>query len=895
MNSFKNFLQLLSTIIAFATLNMYMMSCNTAPCDGGKKVFLSKCIVYDNNNNNLLINNGDSAILSNEFFLLINDRLIKVDDNFVKKYCHEDINDIKNDISPIENKEGNGKYVELEKEREFDDKCLGKNGKGIVTFSGAKFECFQIDDDSCSKHSRPLLILGSSSYHPHSSVKANEMRSMKLEEKNRPIYPEEFFIYNDSLYVRFYKDDSLSVRIYYGLQTEVVKDITADGNLHIIPIENGADTFRIASPNRLSYLICATHPNSELVIFDNNSATLNSELCSKHPKYPWYIWLCIIIVFIELVISLFVIIRIICYSNTIKNFIKNFDKKNEQKIRIKRMELPDNLSKVKFIACNINKKRINQKVMLCGMIQIEKSIAQKYVDYLFENYYPKKDQALSKYLEDQTRDAELLNEFVTLKVPFYIKDCLSNDCEDKWVENKKLGVYRKSLPNFDIINTDVQQEKLDNVIEFNLDASYNCKMNSWEQLQDTIAKMSELVPENLNSMVGDISAIIDSIKKEHSDFVNVLRESLKNASENLSKQEILLGTEKANNKQLKLKIESLQLDFNEKLNEKIYGIKEELEKTRENFEVTNRKLIETNGKFEKLKDDHKKIEKELHELTKQKKAVDKELSGIKNEHQKEIQRIESQHKEVLDKTERSFNALLKHQKEEFERAMSDYVRLFSRYAGCEAYTNYAKQFFDLLAQLQQAQMNLFSVVSAREIDDVEKDNFNYYFTAVANKFNKAINGLKVDEYSKELVDLDETGMTRTGKVIDKILKTSTKEKYVDDLRYRVYEDLFRQLCGAAIVLSDDLGSLHSLCPQAVHLSDVTQFQELTEQLLHVTLDMGYKPVYVKLFTSYSDYEDISVEKTVNLEGTKKNDVTEVLSMAVNYGTHKDKTKVSANI
>ena len=59
------------------------------------------------------------------------------------------------------------------------------------------------------------------------------------------------------------------------------------------------------------------------------------------------------------------------------------------------------------------------------------------------------------------------------------------------------------------------------------------------------------------------------------------------------------------------------------------------------------------------------------------------------------------------------------------------------------------------------------------------------------------------------------------------------------------------------------------------------------------LNMGYNPVYVELFTPYSDYAEISVEKTVNLEGTNKNDITEVLEMAVNYGTQQSKTKVSA--
>lgn len=903
MKSDENFLRLFSIIAAIAALNFCMMSCNETPNDSGKKIYLSNCVVYDYNDNELLIKSGDSAILSDENYLTINNSQIKVDDSFVKKYCHEDETEINNKISLIHNKEGNGEYVQLEKDREFENKCLGKDSKGNITFCGAKFECFQVDREPCSNHSRPLLILGSSTYHPLSSVKATDMPFIKIDEKNLPVYPKEFFIYNDSLYVRFPKDDTLSIRIYYGLQTKAVKDLTADGNLHVIPVVNGADTFRIACPKRLSYLICANRPNSELVVFNDKTVTkaepLKCELNTNSQKYPWYIWLCIIIVMIEFVMLLFVIIRKLASSKIIKGFIKKYFSQTGQRIEIKRFMLPDKhpLSRVKFIARKIDSKGISKKVMLCGIVQIQKKNALNYIEYLFENYYPKKDQALLKYLEDQTRFSDQSEKLdtVTLNVPLYIEDYFENDSVDKWVKNKKLGGYRKSLPSIDVTNSDVQQDNSNNVIVFDLQDSDSQKANSWERLLDTISKMSELVPEELKQMTSDIRDYVDGIRKEQEDFINAMRQSLKNASDNLYKQENLLSSEQAKNKQLDSELEKLQHDFNDKLKEKVATVKDELNKTREELDVTSRNLIETNSQFETLRNEHKKKEKDYHELLQQKKVVDKELSGIKNEHKKEVERIERQHKDILERAEQSFKASLKHQQEEFERTMSDYVRLYRRYGGCEPYTNYAKQFFDLLSQLQQGQMELSNIVSARAIDDAEKDNFNYYFTAVSNKFSRAIKGLKIDEYRKELVDLDETGMTRTGKVVDQILKTSSQEKYVDDLRYRIYEDLFRHLCGAAIVLSDDLESLQSLCPQAVSSADVIPFPKLTEQLLKVTRNMGYKPVYVKLFTSYSDYADISVEKTVNLEGTKKNDVTEVLSMAVNYGTHNDKTKVSANI
>ena len=219
----------LLVIVIASCINICITSCGKKSDHGSRTVYLNRCVVYDHNGNKLLIQRGDSATLRGTNYLLINNSYIKVDDNFVTQYCYENINSIKSDICEIPNENGNGEYVKLEKDRDFEEKCSESN-TGNVKFSGAKFECFQVDGDPCSNHSRPLLILGSSTYHPLSSVKATDMPYIKIEEKNMPVYPKEFFIYNDSLYVRFQKDDTLSIRIYYGLQTKVVKDLTADGS-----------------------------------------------------------------------------------------------------------------------------------------------------------------------------------------------------------------------------------------------------------------------------------------------------------------------------------------------------------------------------------------------------------------------------------------------------------------------------------------------------------------------------------------------------------------------------------------------------------------------------------------------------------------------------------------
>lgn len=885
MKTKKIFFKLFLTFLAIVALNCFIMSCDKAHDDSGKIVFLNQCIVSDSNKNELLIHRGDSAILLNDNLIKINNYFVKVDSNFINNYCYENKTEII-DISPINNENGKGEYVRLEKDRNFSVECEGKHSN-IVVFSGAKNECFQVSE-VCEKHSRPWLILASSKYHPTEAVNEGNMPTIKNTDIKNPIYPKDFFMYRDSLYVRFQKQDNLKISIYYGLRNEVVTRLEADGVLHAIPVVTATDTFRIACPDRLSYLICATHPKSVSVIFESKTNNTPDILNTNTQKYPWYIWLCIIVVLTELVILLFFIIRKIYKRYT----EKRSNESNTGQLSImndpkeKTLNEKDSLFNTHFVTLT---KKHNKKVMWRDEIQITSSNATRYIEYLLTNYYPEKDEKLKEYLNNQNLAQSNEDDIVTLQIPLYIRknEQADTDSQDKWIQFKQTKAYYKLLPNLEDINSNTTD-----AIAQDLDTP---KVTSWKQIHEALNQMSDSVSEDLKPKVNDICNYIDGIRKVQEETVNNLRSSLTNTTNKLSQTEILLTSEREDTKKLNLELETLQKSFDEKLNKKTAEVKKELKDTKEELVLIQKNLTEANNKFNDLDKMYKKTKDDYEKLTKQKKAVDTELLGIKQKHQKEIQEIETQHKKILNEKEQSYQSSLIQQKEDFERAMSDYVRLFRRYAGCEAYTNYTKQFFELLAKLQQAQMKLSSNVLERAIDDAEKDNFNYYFTAIINKFNKAITGLKLDEYRKELLDLNETGMTRTGKVIDQILKTSSQRKYVDDLRYRIYEDLFKQLCGASIVLSDDLGSLHKLCPLAVQQSDVTPFPKLTEQLLIATSKMGYKPVYVKLFTPYSDYAEISVEKTVNLEGTKKNDVTEILSMAINYGTHNDKTKVSANI
>lgn len=200
MKTKKIFFKLFLTFLAIVALNCFIMPCDKAHDDSGKIVFLSQCIVSDSNKNELLIHRGDSAILLNDNLIKIKNYFVKVDSNFINNYCYENKTEII-DISPINNENGRGEYVRLEKDRNFSVECEGEHSN-IVVFSGAKNECFQVSE-VCEKHSRPWLILASSKYHPTEAVNEGNMPTIKNTDIKNPIYPKDFFMYRDSLYVRF--------------------------------------------------------------------------------------------------------------------------------------------------------------------------------------------------------------------------------------------------------------------------------------------------------------------------------------------------------------------------------------------------------------------------------------------------------------------------------------------------------------------------------------------------------------------------------------------------------------------------------------------------------------------------------------------------------------------
>ena len=531
-----------------------------------------------------------------------------------------------------------------------------------------------------------------------------------------------------------------------------------------------------------------------------------------------------------------------------------------------------------------------EKKQFYSMKTMTNSESNEYIDMLFAEYYPEDNIALRQYLQNNKLSTDNFNDngeaLVTLKVLY----CVSDMQEEGW---KPFGqtAYLRPLPKPGKAKRGkaaTQGEETTNGTQATTDGEQLSESQPQPALtlRQAIETLRQDLPEDKQDIQVRLMELLSNEEQQHKDKEDRLRNQLQKSQDEVLKIQGLFDAELTTSTNLQNQLENERKTFAERLKKDTEKVQKELYDTKEQLKANKN---EAEKKLDKEKKRHEQEEKALTEKHQH------EVKKLNDDHQKYLNSLVATHTATMEEKERTYNASLKRQKEDFDKAMADYVRLFTPYGGCGEYTKAACSMLTTVRDLTLGQNRLSASVAAKDIADEDKDLFNYYFASVTNKYHKVVDSLDVEGFAKELSDLEATGMTRTKGRIDNILSTSSPDKYVADLRYRVYEALMKQLCGAAIVLSDDLLSLPRLCPQAVTTSDVSKFGDITKKLLKATTDMGYSPAYVQLFTPYSDYADISVEKTTDLEGIGKGCVTEVLAMAVNYGTQKAKTQVSANM
>lgn len=305
---------------------------------------------------------------------------------------------------------------------------------------------------------------------------------------------------------------------------------------------------------------------------------------------------------------------------------------------------------------------------------------------------------------------------------------------------------------------------------------------------------------------------------------------------------------------------------------------------------------ETNGDYfnpnaptpQEVKNLQKRADALDKEVSKLRKEVDTAKSSLENAKRK-LDNAEREKQDAVDKAVK----LCREEKDIVISGLQKEMKLYSERAvfflPAQNFAQRAAVFFDTLDQLQIDAAQFKTDVPS----GVNADDYNYYLMRIERKFYTETAKVEaLPQWRRELQMLAKTGLIPTGGLIDKRMGAGkVKEQEMEStLRMLLYQAVMSSLAGAAVVMSDEMAIMLPQMVAGVKGADV--FAKMTEQLKKAIADMGYSLNYVKPFTplsSYKDVQNVQFTKADVPEGT----IFEVMKMAVNFGSTKSNTEVSA--
>ncbi len=343
-------------------------------------------------------------------------------------------------------------------------------------------------------------------------------------------------------------------------------------------------------------------------------------------------------------------------------------------------------------------------------------------------------------------------------------------------------------------------------------------------------------------------------------------------------------------------------------------IRADLDSARDNEKQTYASLLASSKKAEQEKD--KACSAELAALKKElqasqeklgraeeekKRAVDESTKEWKEKYQGEKKSADNfknkweeerservKHEETIkanNQTIENLNQSLKRAKEE----SSLYTKCVEFYRAASGFAQRTVTFFDELAQLQKD----FNQLKVNIPADVNADDYNYYLMRIERKFCETTSRIAdLSEWQRELYLLARKGLVPTGGLIDQKIGGNkvSEQQWESTLRMLLYQTVMTHLAGAAVVMSDELALM---LPSMVDgVKNTNHFANTTERLRKAINELGYDLNYVKPFTpldSYKNVQNVEFTKADVPEGT----IFEIIKMALNFGSSKSKTEVSA--
>lgn len=540
-------------------------------------------------------------------------------------------------------------------------------------------------------------------------------------------------------------------------------------------------------------------------------------------------------------------------------------------------ERPNTLDSVKAI-CLDNRRK---KRMLCQTIVATNGgeFLEALISYLWWNYY---GNVINDYepVADFIRKKSIKQEgHLRVIIPLVHVQELSPDWyKHEWHYYPRFKSYFRCIPQY--------QPYIDSLRKRGIMTSDNNNVATPE-LKQILIKIDELLSiagpssiyrNQVNSLHNSVTTAIYSIDK----MIQELQKQHPNQyiSELLKLRENNLGLNEEI-KNLTYKLRTIEKEFEEertmmrkeaknRIEEMMHkAIAEKKVALEKEHHINEKRLSQKEIEIEKLRDIIATIQKE------------KDIQNAENEFfkkeqmqkEKEIEKLQC----IIAEKERF------HQGFSTDALVSEPILTFASH--CNA-------LFNTIHQLEKEAHSLCErVVGDSSVRNEDKDDFNYYYVRILTKFNCNFDYNKLRTYESTFEYIANTGRILKNNTLWDFL-SKQEDNNIIALSKWMYQELLHDLCGSAIIFADDMASLSVFCPSLGF--DSKQFEQISSQLLILTREMGFEPVYVKLFTPYTNYLNVRVDKSIMMTGFNKNDIMEVLHMGVNYQNTSDMTHVTIN-
>lgn len=580
---------------------------------------------------------------------------------------------------------------------------------------------------------------------------------------------------------------------------------------------------------------------------------------------------------IILVVSIVILIITLAVNGLFRNY--NYLKRDSKTIPFQGKldkKRPISLDSLKSI-CLDNKRK---KRMLCQTIIVVKGCdrLEDLINYLWWNYY---GIVINDYepVADFIRKNSIKQEvYLRVVIPLVHVQKLNEDWyKHEWHYSPRFKSYFRCIPQY--------QPYVDSLRKRELITSDN-KNVATPELQQIIKMADELL-----SITGPSSIYRNQADRLHASVTKAIY-SIDNKV-----QELLIQHPNQDNPEL-IKLR----ESNRELNQKITYLTEKLRTIENKFEVEK----------ERLRQEAKMQMEEMH------KAIAEKKDALEEEHHINEKRLSQKEKEIMelhqviakiqkekviqDDEKNSLEARLYNKEEKIKHLQTIIAEKEIPQQGLSTdatvsepiltFASHCNALFNTIHQLEKEAHSLCKrVVGDSSVRNEDKDDFNYYYVRIFTKFNCNFDYNKLRTYESTFEYIANTGRILKNNTLWDFL-SKQEDNNIIALSKWMYQELLHDLCGSAIIFADDMASLSVFCPSLGF--DSKQFEQISSQLLILTRKMGFEPVYVKLFTPYTNYLNVRVDKSIMMTGFNKNDIMEVLHMGVNYQNTSDMTHVTIN-